>query len=317
MSISQHFRYAVVARLRAAGCVFAEDEAGLLVATARTPAELDVMVDRRVAGVPLEHVLGWAEFCGLRIAVDAGVFVPRRRTEFLVRQAAALAPARAVVVDLCCGSGAIATALAASLDGAGTHATDIDPAAVRCARRNLAPSGGHVYQGDLYDPLPAALRGRVDVLVANAPYVPTGAIATMPPEARLHEPQVALDGGADGLGVQRRVVGAGAGVARARRPPADRDERTPGRGDRRGVRPGPSADPGRRGRGTGRHRRRRHAGLTLLPDGPVRSAPAAGRRGRRAGRTPPPCGSAPGATSDIVDGPRIAVPPAPRPDRRR
>src|SRR6266480_755622 len=82
---------AIVTTLRAAGCVFAEDEARLLIDTAGTPADLAAMVDRRVAGLPLEHVLGWAEFCGLRIAVDPGVFVPRRRTEFLVQQAASLA----------------------------------------------------------------------------------------------------------------------------------------------------------------------------------------------------------------------------------
>lgn len=82
---------AVVTRLRAAGCVFAEDEARLILATARTPDDAARMVDQRVVGLPLEHVLGWAEFCGLRIAVDPGVFVPRRRTEHLVRQAAALA----------------------------------------------------------------------------------------------------------------------------------------------------------------------------------------------------------------------------------
>src|SRR5206468_3881285 len=88
-SLSRPPRSVIVTRLRAAGCVFAEDEAQLLISTARTPAELAAMVDRRVAGLPLEHVLGWADFCGLRIAVDSGVFVPRRRTEFLVQQAAA------------------------------------------------------------------------------------------------------------------------------------------------------------------------------------------------------------------------------------
>jgi release factor glutamine methyltransferase len=197
-----------VARLRAAGCVFAEDEARLLVSAARTPAELDAMVDRRASGLPLEHVLGWAEFCGLRIAVDPGVFVPRRRSEFLARQAIALAPARAaaVVVELCCGAGAVSAALAAALDRPEVHAADIDPAAVRCARRNLAAAGGQVYQGDLYAPLPAGLSGRVDVLVANAPYVPTGEIGLQPAEARLHEPRVALDGGPDGLDVLRRVI---------------------------------------------------------------------------------------------------------------
>src|SRR6266702_3493316 len=106
---------AVVTRLRAAGCVFAEDEARLLIAAAATPADLTAMVARRVAGLPLEHVLGWAEFCGLRIAIDPGVFVPRRRTELLVRQAAALTRSQDVVVDLCCGSGAVGAALVAAV----------------------------------------------------------------------------------------------------------------------------------------------------------------------------------------------------------
>ncbi|MFE4372290.1 putative protein N(5)-glutamine methyltransferase [Streptomyces sp. NPDC056835] len=200
----------IVTRLRAAGCVFAEDEARLLISTAATPDDLAAMVDRRVGGLPLEHVLGWAEFCGLRIAVDPGVFVPRRRTEFLVRQAAvaatALAGPGAVVVDLCCGSGALGAALAGILDRAELHAADIDPAAVRCARRNVAAVGGRVYEGDLYAPLPVALRGRVDVLLANVPYVPTEEVGLLPPEARIHEARVALDGGADGLDVLRRVT---------------------------------------------------------------------------------------------------------------
>ena len=203
-------RSVIVTRLRDAGCVFAEDEARLLMSAARTPADLAAMVDRRAAGLPLEHVLGWAEFCGLRIAVDPGVFVPRRRTEFLVRQAAAVARPRAVVVDLCCGSGAVGAALAAALDRVELYAVDVDPTAVRCARRNVATAGGQVYEGDLYQPLPATLRGRVDVLVANAPYVPTEAVGLLPPEARTHEPRVALDGGMDGLKVLRRVSAAAA-----------------------------------------------------------------------------------------------------------
>ena len=206
MSISSHSRSTVVSRLRAAGCVFAEDEARLLFGAATTPAELDALIEQRVAGLPLEQILGWAEFCGLRIAVEPGVFVPRRRTEFLVERAAALAAPGAVVVDMGCGSGAIGTALLTLADGIELHATDIDPAAVACARRNVTARGGHVYGGDLFAPLPRALRGRVDVLVANAPYVPTGEVEQMPPEARLHEPRVALDGGADGLDVQRRVI---------------------------------------------------------------------------------------------------------------
>jgi len=197
---------AITERLRAAGCVFAEDEARLLVEQAGTPDELAAMVERRVAGQPLEQVLGWAEFRGLRIAVEPGVFVPRRRTEFLVEQAVAVAPPRAVVVDLCCGSGAVGAALAAALDHAELHAVDVEPAAVRCARRNLAAAGGRVYEGDLYQPLPPGLQGRVDLLVANVPYVPTGEIGMLAPEARDHEPRVALDGGADGLDVLRRVA---------------------------------------------------------------------------------------------------------------
>ena len=225
-----------VRRLRAAGCVFAEDEARLLAEAATSAAELEAMIERRIAGLPLEHILGWAEFCGLRIGVATGVFVPRRRTEFLVRQAELLLRAsnggsdddgshnsghsdggshnsghsdggsRAAVVDLCCGSGAVGAALAARLAGIELHASDLDPNAVRCARRNLAPAGGRVHEGDLFDPLPPGLRGRIRVLVANAPYVPTAAIGTMPPEARTHEPRMSLDGGPDGLDIQRRVI---------------------------------------------------------------------------------------------------------------
>ncbi|MEW1859797.1 putative protein N(5)-glutamine methyltransferase [Streptomyces sp. NPDC088194] len=196
----------VVTALRTAGCVFAEEEASLLLAAARTPDELTAMVARRAGGLPLEHVVGWAEFAGLRIEVDAGVFVPRRRTEFLVARAAALLRPGAVVLDLCCGSGAVGAALAAALPGVELHAADLDPAAVRCARRNLAGAGGRVYEGDLFAPLPAGLRGRVDVLAANVPYVPTGDIPLLPSEARDHEAPLALDGGADGLDLLRRVA---------------------------------------------------------------------------------------------------------------
>lgn len=209
----------VVRRLRAAGCVFAEEEAALLAAAAATAGELEALVRQRVSGLPLEQLLGWAEFCGLRIAVDPHVFVPRRRTEYLVRQAAKLlragSPGKAgragrvpVVVDLCCGSGAVGVALAALAGPLELHAADLDPAAAACARRNLLPLGGEVYEGDLYGALPERLRGRVDLLAVNAPYVPSAMIGTMPLEARLHEPQISLDGGPDGLELQRRVAAA-------------------------------------------------------------------------------------------------------------
>jgi len=196
----------LIARLRAAGCVFAEEEADLFAVAARSPEELSQLVGRRIDGMPLEHVLGWAEFCGLRIVVEPGVFVPRRRTEFLTRCAAEKLMPGDVVVDTCCGSGAVGAVLAHSVAGVELYAVDVDPIAVRCARRNIERFGGRVFTGDLCAPLPASIARRVDVLVANAPYVPSHAVAFMPPEARLHEPRVALDGGGDGLDVHRRLA---------------------------------------------------------------------------------------------------------------
>lgn len=192
----------IVTTLRTAGCVFAEDEAALLIAAAEDDDQLAAWVARRVGGEPLEQILGWVEFAGLRFVVEPGVFVPRRRTEFLVRQAVSVTAPGSVVVDLCCGCGALGAALAASVP-VELYAADVEPAAVRCARRNVP---GEVFEGDLFEALPAGLRRRVATLLANVPYVPTGKIATMPPEARLHEPHVALDGGTDGLDVLRRVA---------------------------------------------------------------------------------------------------------------
>jgi release factor glutamine methyltransferase len=201
-------RESVVERLRVAGCVFAEDEARLLIAAAGSAGELSDLVDRRTRGEPLEHILGWAEFCGRRIAVDPGVFVPRRRTEFLVESAARFVRPSSIVVDLCCGSGAIGAVLLATVRGVELHAADLDPAAVACARRNLTAGGGQVYAGDLFDALPPELAGRVDVVTANVPYVPSDAVTLMPPEARDHEARLALDGGPDGLAILRRVAAA-------------------------------------------------------------------------------------------------------------
>jgi release factor glutamine methyltransferase len=192
---------ALVARLRAAGCVFAEDEAALLEAEASGDA-LELLVRRRVAGEPLEQVLGWTDFGGLRVRVTPGVFVPRQRTLRVAELAVELAPTGGVLVDLCCGSGAIAAYAGAHRPDLDVHAAELDPDAVACARLNVA----QVHAGDLYGALPADLRGRVDVLAVNAPYVPTAEIALMPPEAREHEHHVALDGGDDGLDLHRRVA---------------------------------------------------------------------------------------------------------------
>ena len=178
----------------------ADREAALLAETATSPDHLEALVAERVGGLPLEHVVGWAEFCGQRIVVTKGVFVPRHRTELLVDLATELKPA--LVVDLCCGSGAVGAVLQQRLPNATVYAADIDPTAVQCARQNLT----NVFEGDLFDALPARLKGRIDVVVANVPYVPTDDIQFMPPEAREHEARVALDGGTDGLEVLRRVA---------------------------------------------------------------------------------------------------------------
>jgi release factor glutamine methyltransferase len=214
-----------VALLRAAGCVYAEDEARILTEAAASPHELAALIERRAGGEPLEYVVGWAEFCGLRIPVRPGVFVPRRRSEFLAECAvdAALAirdragdasrPVR--VLDMCCGSGAIGLAVAIRAGGVELLAIDDSPIATECARENLAPVGGRVYSGDLFAAMPQTLLRGLDVIVANAPYVPTGEIELLPAEARLHEPRPTLDGGPDGLDVQRRILATAADWLRA------------------------------------------------------------------------------------------------------
>src|SRR4051794_3673504 len=189
-----------VAALRAAGCVYAEDEARLLL---ESDGDLDALVSRRVAGEPLEWVLGWAEFAGLQVSVHPGVFVPRRRTELLAVQAIVRLQPASVAVELCCGAAPIAAAILEEVPFVEVHAADVDPVAVACARENVP--NGNVHEGDLYDALPGHLRGRVDVIVANTPYVPSDEVALMPPEARDHEPRHTLDGGPDGLGLLRRI----------------------------------------------------------------------------------------------------------------
>ncbi len=195
----------LVSRLRAAGCVFAEAEAEVLrEAAAGDPVRLDRLLRQRVGGRPLEHVVGWADVAGIRVHVDDGVFVPRRRSALLVDLAVASAPPAGVLVDLCCGSGVLGAAALSRRPDLTVRAADVDPRATACAARNLP--AGSVVTGDLFDPLPTDLRGGVDVLVVNAPYVPTGRIEGMPAEARDHEWRGALDGGHDGLDVHRRVA---------------------------------------------------------------------------------------------------------------
>lgn len=191
----------VVAALRAAGCVFAEEEAELLVGDG---GDVPAQVARRVAGQPLEQVLGWAAFCGLRLHVAPGVFVPRRRTELLAQEAIRRLPDGGVAVELCCGVGPVAAAVRSEVPDAEVWAADVDPVAVQVARRNVPAE--RALLGDLFAALPVHLRGRVDVLAANTPYVPSDEVRLLPTEAREHEPRSTLDGGVDGLDLLRRIA---------------------------------------------------------------------------------------------------------------
>jgi release factor glutamine methyltransferase len=184
----------VVERLRAAGSVFAEDEAALL-------GEDEALIARRIAGERMEHVLGWTDFCGLRLDVDLGVFIPRPQTEEVAARAAALHPA--IALDLFTGCGAIAAVVARRNPGARVVAADIDATAVACAARNGARHGFEVVQSDIDAAIPRELEGRVDVLTANVPYVPTAELPFVPHDG---EPVAALDGGADGDDWVQRVI---------------------------------------------------------------------------------------------------------------
>lgn len=204
MSLPPDDRAALIARLRAASCVFAEQEATLLLSQAQSPDELERMTRLRVSGTPLEHVLGWAEFDGSRVTVTPGVFVPRHRSVFLVELAQERVRPVSRVLDLCCGTGALGLALGRRVPGIRIVASDVDPAAVACAQRNLAAVDGQAHVADLFAGLPVGTR--FDLVLVNAPYVPTEAIALMPPEARDFEARASLDGGSDGLSLHRRIA---------------------------------------------------------------------------------------------------------------
>ena len=197
----------LVRRLRAAGCVFAEDEARLLLEATSGGADLEALVRRREAGEPLETVVGHVDLAGLRLSVGPGVFVPRQRSVLLANIAdrAAAQQDPPVVVEAFCGVAPIAAVVLASLPTAECHVTDHDPVALHHARRNLPPHA-EVHLGTGLAALPPSLRGRVAVLAAVPPYVPADAVGLLPREARDHEPATALLGGSDGLDHVRRLV---------------------------------------------------------------------------------------------------------------
>jgi release factor glutamine methyltransferase len=197
--------------LAAAGCVDPVGEAEeLLRAAADRDRPVRELVGRRVAGEPLAWIVGTVPFLDRRVGVAPGVFVPRPQTELVARRAIELLPPDGTAVDLCTGCGAIAVALAAARPGATVVATDLDPAAVACARGN----GVDALLGDLDAPLPSDVFGAVDVVTAVVPYVPDEELRLLPRDVLAHEPRLALDGGPDGTAVLRRTVGAAARLLR-------------------------------------------------------------------------------------------------------
>jgi release factor glutamine methyltransferase len=197
----------LVARLRAVGCVFADEEAAEIRRVVGTDEErADAVVASRADGIPLEHALGTALFAGIEVAVGPGVFVPRARAEKLVETAVAARPEARVVVDLGTGCGAIAAALVSRLPESGVHAIDLDPRALTFARRNATRYGFTVHEGEWWDALPHELRGRIDLAVAYLPHVPTARLDDIPGDYRAHEPDLAVAGGPDGLDPLRVVI---------------------------------------------------------------------------------------------------------------
>jgi release factor glutamine methyltransferase len=198
---------AVTRRLAAAGCVAAADEAAELLAAAPDAATLDAWISAREDGTPLPWLVGATTFAGHRLAIGPGVYVPRRQTEVLAARAAELLSPGSRAVDVCTGCGAVAAHLARTVADARIVGIDRDPVAVSWARRNGIPA----VVGDLAAPV----HGPLDMVTAVPPYVPTAALRLLPPDVVRHEPRQALDGGADGLAVARRVV---ADAARLLRP---------------------------------------------------------------------------------------------------
>jgi len=169
-------------------------------------------IERRAAGEPLQYVTGEMPFRHLVLKVRPGVFIPRPETELLVDEALSAVRdiAQPTVVDLCAGSGAVAVSVGYERAEARVYATELAPIAAEVAAENAARVGvGErvtILRGDLFAPLPRDLLGRVDAVVSNPPYIPTGDLPSLPAEVAGFEPGLALDGGPDGLDVARRIA---------------------------------------------------------------------------------------------------------------
>lgn len=193
----------IVDALLRGGSIAPDQEADiLLIASGEGAGPIDALVARRLQGEPIAWIAGWTEFCGVRIGVAPGVFVPRPHTEGLAQRAASLLPDDGVAIDLCTGAGAVARYLMAMRPRAAVIATDIDPVAVACARRN----GVDAHLGDIAEPLSPVLRRKVDVVTAVPPYVPRGELHLLPRDVREREPAHALDGGPAGTDLLVRVA---------------------------------------------------------------------------------------------------------------
>lgn len=196
-------RVSVVQALADAGCIAASEEADELLQAAGGDREvLDRLVSRRLQGEPIAWLTGAVTFCGVRLLIAPGVYVPRWQTEPLARRAVTLLPPAGVAVDLCTGAGPIAAVLAAAVPAARVLATELDQNSVQCARHN----GVEVFEGWLNEPLPRELHGRVDVLTAVVPYVPTDSLSLLPRDVQAFEPRLALDGGVDGMDLLAEVA---------------------------------------------------------------------------------------------------------------
>lgn len=182
------------------------------VVPARARARYQRLIDRRARGEPMAHILGWTTFRGLRISVRPGTFIPRQSSELMADTAVRRLRGRRspVAIDLATGVGPVALAVANAVGSADVHGTDISPEAVRQARANAASLGlrnAAFHRGDLFAPLPARLRGRVDVITVHPPYIPAGEVRDLPVEIRGFEPEDTLtDRSVDGFGLLERTA---------------------------------------------------------------------------------------------------------------
>jgi release factor glutamine methyltransferase len=193
------------------GFVAADDEAVELLEVAHgDEAVLASLIDRRLRGEPIAWIVGYATFCGLRVNVHDGVYVPRWQSEPLARQAVERLPAHGVAIDVCTGSGAIATVLHAQRPTARVLATELDERAAACARSN----GVEVVLGDLLAPVPHDLAGLVDVIVGVVPYVPTSSLHLLPRDTFRFESTESYDGGDEGVDVLGHVIAQSTGFLR-------------------------------------------------------------------------------------------------------